>query len=320
MRPRPVLTILAVAGAVALGSPREARPQPAGPTTSAGPATPATPAAAAATGPAGPGGTGTTSDAETPPEPMAPSAWPKPAAGVSASGGPELLLTFDDGPSPLTTGRVLDILARHGVHGVFFLQGGRFERGDPTVTSALVARMLREGHVIANHTIDHARLCQVDAGARTHQIVGARAILERVSGVPVPWFRTPYGERCPELEGELARLGLKHFHWDIDPQEWRDRGPRYTAAKVIEKLQWLRGRAVLIMHDTKDTTTIALPKILEWIAFENRRRGKRGLRPIRLISGAQLASEQVTPAVAWLRRAGSEAATAVLGGLRATLP
>lgn len=298
VRCRAVLPLLAIAGAVALGAragraqvPLDAGAPPLAPT-----------------------------EAATPPEQMQSSAWPKPAAGLSASGDPELLFTFDDGPSPSTTGRVLDILARYQVRAVFFLQGWRFQRGDPVGSAALVARMLRDGHVIGNHTIEHSHLCAVDGDMRTHQIVGARAILERVSGVPVPWFRAPYGERCPALEVELERLGLRHFHWDIDPQEWRNRGPRYTAAKVIEKLMWLRGRAVLIMHDTKDTTLVALPLILDWIAVENRRRTKLGLRPIRIISGAQLAEEQVAPAAAWLRETAGEAYAALRAGLRATLP
>ncbi|HVV82545.1 MAG TPA: polysaccharide deacetylase family protein [Kofleriaceae bacterium] len=294
MRLRPVLTLVAVASAVVLVGPRAARPQP--------PAHALPP------------------DETTPPERLDSNHWPKPAAGESSSGDPELLFTFDDGPSQFTTGKVLDILARYQVHAVFFLQGWRFERGDPVAASALVARMLREGHVIGNHTIDHAHLCGIDAGLRTHEILGARAILERVSGVPVPWFRAPYGERCPELERELDRLGLHHFHWDIDPQEWRSRGPRYTANAVIEKLTLLQGRAVLIMHDTKDATLVALPIVLDWIAAENQRRLGHHLRPIRIISGAQLAAERVGGDVAWVEQAAAEAVTVLHDGLRAALP
>jgi peptidoglycan/xylan/chitin deacetylase (PgdA/CDA1 family) len=295
---RSIPTILAVLGAIviALVAPPRARTQPAPPIP------------------------GPVVEAAAPPEPMQSSGWPHPAAGESASGDPELLLTFDDGPSPQTTGKVLDLLAARGVHAVFFLQGWRFERGDPAASSALVARMLREGHAIANHTIDHAHLCSIDAGLRTHQILGARAILEKVSAVPVPWFRAPYGDRCPELEAELERLHLRHFHWDIDPQEWRNRGPSFTAAEVIRKLTWLRGRAVLIMHDTKETTLVALPKILDWIAVENVRRGKRGLRPIRFVSGAQVADEQVAESIAWLRGAGTDAAAGLRSAVLAALP
>lgn len=259
-------------------------------------------------------------DPEPAPEQMAGSAWPQPAAGRSASGDPELILTFDDGPSPFTTGRVLDILDRYQVKAVFFVQGWRFTRGDPITTGALVMRMVRDGHVLGNHTIDHARLCTIDEALRTHQILGARAILERVAHMPVPWFRAPYGERCPALEAELGRLGLRHFHWDIDPQEWRNRGPRFTAAKVIEKLRYLRERAVLIMHDTKEATTIALPAVLDWIAAENKRRLAHGGRPIRILSPTVLAEDEVAPAVAWLTRLAVTTAADLHEGLRATVP
>ncbi len=257
---------------------------------------------------------------EASPERMQFNAWPQPAAGRSASGDPELILTFDDGPSPHTTAKVLDILDRYDVRGVFFLQAWRFTRGDLVTASALVTRMVAGGHVVANHTIDHARLCTIEPGLRTHQIRGARAILERVAAMPVPWFRAPYGERCRGLEDELAASGIRHFHWDIDPQEWRNRGPRFTTAKVIEKLMYLRERAVLIMHDTKEATLISLPAILDWIAAENQRRIARGRRPIRILSGAALAAEQVAPAAAWVERLGRSLAAEVDAGLRAALP
>jgi peptidoglycan/xylan/chitin deacetylase (PgdA/CDA1 family) len=326
VRGRSIPTTLAVASAIAvalgLARPHLARPQPAAapaPRAVAASGVPASSAAAAELA-STPLPEPPAIDAALPPERLQSGGWPQPAAGASASGDPELLLTFDDGPSPLTTGKVLDILARHQVRAVFFLQGWRFERGDPAASAALVARMLREGHVIGNHTIDHARLCELDGGLRTHQILGARAILEQVSGVAVPWFRAPYGERCVELEAELERLGMRHFHWDIDPQEWRNRGPSYTAAKVIGKLTWLRGRAVLIMHDTKATTLVALPKILDWIAAENARRGKRGLRPIRFVTGAEIAAEQGAPLRTWLGRVGVEAARGLRDASLAALP
>jgi len=259
-------------------------------------------------------------DPEPAPEQMAASAWPQPAAGRSASGDPELILTFDDGPSQFTTGKVLDVLDRYQVKAVFFLQGWRFTRGDPITAGALVMRMVRDGHVVGNHTIDHARLCAIDEGLRTHQILGARAILERVAHMPVPWFRTPYGERCPALEAELGRLGLRHFHWDIDPQEWRNRGAKAIAAKVIGKLRFLRERAVLIMHDTKEATTIALPMVLDWIASENQRRRSHGGRPIRILSPTVLAEDEVAPVVDWLTRLAVTTASDLHDGLRATVP
>src|SRR5512138_803385 len=80
--------------------------------------------------------------------------WPTPAAGESASGGPEVVFTFDDGPNPKTTPHVLDTLARHHIHAVFFLVGEMAANPNPKV-AAIVARILRDGHVIASHTMKH---------------------------------------------------------------------------------------------------------------------------------------------------------------------
>ena len=91
-------------------------------------------------------------------------AWPTPAAGASASGGPEILFTFDDGPNPKTTPLVLDTLAAHHIHAVFFLVGGMAGNHNPKVL-AIIHRILREGHVIATHTMKHQDLCRVSEAA-----------------------------------------------------------------------------------------------------------------------------------------------------------
>src|SRR5688572_6151321 len=80
--------------------------------------------------------------------------WPTPAAGRSTSGGPEVLFTFDDGPNPTTTPKVLDILAKHRIKAVFFMVGEMVDTQNKKVPP-IVARILREGHVIANHTMEH---------------------------------------------------------------------------------------------------------------------------------------------------------------------
>ena len=246
--------------------------------------------------------------------------WPSPAAGLSASGNPEVIFTFDDGPNPATTGAVLDTLKAHNIHAVFFLVGWRFQRGDMPKTRALLARMLAEGHVVANHTIEHEQLCGLPSERMDHEIDGAREILERESEMPIPWFRTPYGAHCISLVTALARNGLHHFHWDIDPQEWTGKTSKATAAYVIRHLAKLEGRAVLLMHDTKPATVQALPQILVWLESENARRVAAGRRPIVVLSGSQLAAERVKPTLDWVRKA-TDAGGGVLGQvLASTVP
>ncbi|MEZ4398462.1 MAG: polysaccharide deacetylase family protein [Kofleriaceae bacterium] len=252
--------------------------------------------------------------------PMYPRGWPQPSAGPSASGDPELILSFDDGPDPANTPPILDILRDRGIRAVFFQIGWRFQRGKVAQTLAVEQRLIREGHLVGNHTINHAHLCASTAEVVKAEVEGARALLEHATGMPVQWFRTPYGARCPSLERRLAELGLGHFHWDIDPQEWRGLSADSTARRVIWALAKLDGRAVLLMHDTKFATRYALPKILDWIDAENLRRSRTGRRPIRIVNADVLAVERIAPATGWVTQALHRGRAAIAATLAGAVP
>jgi peptidoglycan-N-acetylglucosamine deacetylase len=229
--------------------------------------------------------------------------WPTPAAGDSASGGPEILFTFDDGPNPRTTPLVLDILARHHIHAVFFLVGEMAENKNPKVP-ALIHRILREGHVIATHTMKHKDLCRVPEADAVRDLDDGKAIIEQVAGVQTAWFRAPFGTRCDRLERMLAERHLAHFHWDLDPQEWKHGNAARTVRYVTGELGRTYGRNVLLMHDIKQATVKALPQILDWIDAENARREKSRKKPIRIVQAPALAIEQLPRGLgAWLEDA-----------------
>lgn len=247
--------------------------------------------------------------------------WPTPAAGGSQSGDPEVLLTFDDGPHHKTTGKVLDVLKARGLSAVFFLTGDHFEKGNADKPRALVKRMLAEGHVIANHTMTHAQLCSVKPEAAAWEIDEARAVLEQEAGMPVPWFRAPYGAWCPRLVGQLGERGITHFYWDIDPQEWRTGSTKATEKRVTWALRRLQGRAILLMHDTKTATVKALPKILDWIDAENAKRVKEGRRPIRILGAPAYARELLgEDTIAEARALADDALGGLARGLASALP
>ncbi len=226
--------------------------------------------------------------------------WPTPAAGESASGDPEVLFTFDDGPSPTTTPKVLDILAAHHIHAVFFLVG-EMAASDNKRVPAIVARILREGHVIATHTMTHKDLCRVTEAKAISEIDDGKAAVDKVAGVQTQWFRTPYGVRCKRVEDLLAARHLEHFHWDLDPQEWKHGDAKKAVAYVTGSLGRSSGRNVLLMHDIKTATVKALPEILAWIDEENVRREQAHKRPIRIVQAPDLAREQLPKGtLAWL--------------------
>lgn len=244
--------------------------------------------------------------------------WPIPAAGDSASGDPELVITFDDGPNPGTTGKVLDILGEHRVSAVFFVVSKRIRPGDRGAAD-LIDRMIREGHIVANHTETHAQLCSVSKERAAAEIDDAERRIATAAAMPIRWFRAPYGARCRRLETLLDERSLRHFHWDVDPQEWKHRSGTAAATYVIRRLKRLRGRAVVLFHDTKPATVAALPVILRWVHDENGRRTQRGQRPIRIVGAAGLAAEQAAPALSVVGLAAS-AAHEWSAALRLVLP
>ena len=223
--------------------------------------------------------------------------WPTPAAGPTMTGDPELIFTFDDGPNPKTTPAVLDTLKKHNIKAIFFLVG---EMAAQKQAPAIVQRMLREGHIVASHTMKHQDLCRLKDPARAAaDIDDGKAAVEAAAGMRVMWFRTPYGVRCDRLEAMLDERGLGHFHWDLDPQEWRHNNKKKAYDYVIKQVGRMKGRNVLLMHDVKKATVEALPEILDWIAAENARRKETRTRRIRILDGWQIAIERLQ----WLRDA-----------------
>ncbi|RMH43931.1 MAG: polysaccharide deacetylase family protein [Deltaproteobacteria bacterium] len=248
--------------------------------------------------------------------------WPQPAAGPSASGDPELLLTFDDGPHEEYTPQILDELKRRGLHAVFFWVGRRItgDRRGVDARRQIARRAVREGHLVGNHTIHHAQLCAGPRERAAFEIDENARMFRDLLGMPLRWFRAPYGAKCDRVRAMLAARGLTHFHWDMDPHEWEHHDLNLTLAYVERKLRALDGRGVLLMHDTKAVTARALPLILDWIDRENERRLRAGLRPIRIISYVDVAREQLAPGLAaWLRDAGADAAELAMR-LAATIP
>ena len=225
--------------------------------------------------------------------------WPSPAAGPTESGDPELILTFDDGPNLKTTPSVLDTLAKHHIHATFFLVG---EMAQNPKAAPLIDRMLREGHIIANHTMTHQDLCRKDAERSARDIDDGKAAIEKAAPHwTTVWFRTPYGVRCEQVDQLLEARHLTHFHWDLDPQEWKHNNTQKEIDYAEKQIGKMTGRNVLLMHDVKKATVEALPVILDWLEAENAQRKLDHKRQIRIIQGYELATARLpTGLVDWM--------------------
>ena len=218
--------------------------------------------------------------------------WPTPAAGESASGGAEVLFTFDDGPNVKTTPLVLDTLAKHHIHAVFFMVGEMAGNENKKV-KPLIERILREGHVIGTHTMHHYDLCKKKEEVAVRDLDDGKATVEQAAGIPTAWFRTPYGARCERVERLLAERHLEHFHWDLDPQEWKHKNADKAFKYVTDSLSRTGDRNVLLMHDIHEATVKALPRILDWIDEENAKRKKSHKKPILVVQAPAYAIEKL---------------------------
>jgi peptidoglycan/xylan/chitin deacetylase (PgdA/CDA1 family) len=214
------------------------------------------------------------------------------------SGGPELLLTFDDGPALANTPKVLDLLDQHGYKAVFFVCGNHFIGKSPSAEKAreLLREIVRRGHAVGNHTIHHLFLCsKTGAEKAVEEIEGNGKLIAEALGEPPYLFRTPYGAHCPTLTETLRRIGVRPIGWDIDPQDWRLKNAPKIEASVKAALRNLTGRAILLLHDVQPATIVALPKILDFIDQENERRTKVAQAPIKVISYDYLLAAKPAP-------------------------
>jgi peptidoglycan/xylan/chitin deacetylase (PgdA/CDA1 family) len=189
-----------------------------------------------------------------------------PAAAVERS---EIAITFDDGPDPAVTPRVLDALDAAGAKATFFLIGERAERY-PRLAREIVAR----GHAAENHSHRHSTsFGWYGLGRTEREIAAAQAAIEAATGVTPLFFRAPFGMRNPLLEPALCRVGLQYVSWTRRAFDTVARDPARVLGRLADALA---PGAILLLHDgTGRTGLAALPGLLAAIAA-------CGLRPVTL--------------------------------------
>ncbi|MBB4950888.1 peptidoglycan/xylan/chitin deacetylase (PgdA/CDA1 family) [Kitasatospora gansuensis] len=190
---------------------------------------------------------------------------------------PTVALTFDDGPHPENTQRVLELLRRHDVRATFFCIGL-----NALAHPALVRRIVEEGHLLGNHTWSHAYLPDLGREGLRQQLDFTAEVLAEASGVGQPvLMRPPYGGRSPQLMERVADLGLTTVLWDVDTEDWAEPGAEVIAERVLRQV---RPGSVVLMHDgggDRSQTVAALPRIIDGL----RRRGYRFVTPAELLTG-----------------------------------
>ena len=185
----------------------------------------------------------------------------------------KLVLSFDDGPDPVYTPKILDILGKEHVPATFFLVGINAENNIP-----LVKRIYREGHEIGNHTFTHPNIAEVSRQRAVLEMESTRLLLECITGHSTILFRAPFNADAePEKMEELLPVAIARtknyldIGESIDPEDWN---PGITAdsivARVIRRKLELTaaglGGNIILLHDaggdTREATIQALPRII----------------------------------------------------------
>jgi peptidoglycan-N-acetylglucosamine deacetylase len=161
----------------------------------------------------------------------------------------ELALTFDDGPNPRETPRLLDLLDAYGAKATFFLIG-RWAAREPALVREIAAR----GHAIGNHTYTHPTMPLHSAGMLRDNLARCRGAVER-AGVTFSraggamLMRPPYGRRGPGTLKVLADEGYVPVTWSVTGYDWRS---WETAERIARRCAHARDGDLILLHDGSD--------------------------------------------------------------------
>jgi len=182
--------------------------------------------------------------------------------------GNVVALTFDDGPDPQMTPRLLGILKEHGAVATFFLVGSRIQSYPDTV-----AKIREAGHAVAGHGFEHIDHRDLSAEeAFETQFAVTDGLVQQHAGSAAGYFRPPYGALTDEQVEYFARRGVEMVLWSVDSLDWSTSHNR--AAKIEKRvLDQVHPGAVVLLHSgrARRATAKALPRILKELS----RRGYR---------------------------------------------
>lgn len=170
---------------------------------------------------------------------------------------PLIAITFDDGPDPVLTPRLLDLLKQRGIHATFFLVGK-----NAAAFPEVVRRIVAEGHEVGNHSWSHPLFTQLGKESVESQLRRTHDAIVKACGTAPLLYRPPYGAVSIAQRARIeATFGYPAILWDVDPQDWKH--PR-TAQKVYDAIHHqTRPGSIILCHDIHETTIAAMPATLD---------------------------------------------------------
>lgn len=209
-----------------------------------------------------------------------------------------IALTFDDGPDPVWTPKILDVLKREHVPATFFIIG------DNALTNrGLLRRLIDEGHEVGNHTYTHPNLGMATEGETELELNATQRLFQAFTGRSLRLFRAPYfGDAEPTTADEIVpaytaqQLGYLSVGLHVDPGDWKRPGADEIVKQTVEQVEASnadRSGQIVLLHDAggdRSQTVAALPQIIETL----RAKGYRFV-PVSTLAG--LTRDQVMPEI-----------------------
>ncbi|MEV7596963.1 polysaccharide deacetylase family protein [Kitasatospora sp. NPDC089797] len=195
---------------------------------------------------------------------------PESIAHASEAGGNAVNITIDDGPDPVWTPKVLDVLKRYGVKATFCMIGPQ-AKAHPDLVKQVVAA----GHRLCDHTVDHdTTMDKKPVAYQEKEILDAKKMIEDAAGgAHVLYYRAPGGSFTPDSRRIAAANGMRPLGWNVDSKDFEKPG---TAAIVETVKKELGNGPTVLFHDgggDRRQTVEALDQVLGWLKAQGRPTG-----------------------------------------------
>lgn len=161
-------------------------------------------------------------------------------------------LTFDDGPHPVCTPKLLDGLKERGVCATFFVIGKNIPGNED-----IIRRMDEEGHLIGNHTYDHVKISDLSVEAACEQVEKTSTLIREITGKDTEYVRPPFGSWCKDLECSFEMFPVL---WDVDPLDWTTKNTGDVVRRVLEAVE---PDDIILLHDCYESSVDAALQIVD---------------------------------------------------------
>lgn len=180
----------------------------------------------------------------------------KPSYSKVATNLPFVALTFDDGPHPTNTPRLLDILKSRNVKATFYVVGTNARR-----YPHILRRMIAEGHEIGNHTVTHGDLTKMSTDQVRRELRDSHQAIASATGVAPLTMRPPYGAITTNQKSWIRQeFGYPSILWSVDPEDWKKPGSAVVTNRLVSGA---KPGGILLVHDIHSPSIDAMPSTVD---------------------------------------------------------